>query len=224
METPQAPDMNRRRFLGLAGAAAASVAAAGAIAGVGSVATVDAAAPLLGSLSAPAFGAVNVFETVADGSQRVIKSSSLNVRGAGHIATTPLPGQRGVSVIAGHRTTSPRPFYNLHKTKVGDLITWTPAGGLAVQFKVVEIAVLGDITWRKATLPDGTQGTEAEATFVEIMDPVVKYGSDTRLNLYACTRPPYAGQPWRVTGAGQSIPSARPTSTSYRLAVFAVKV
>jgi sortase A len=40
--------------------------------------------------------------------------------GPGHYPTTPLPGQRGNSAIAGHRTTYGAPFYRLNELKKGD--------------------------------------------------------------------------------------------------------
>jgi sortase A len=44
--------------------------------------------------------------------------------GAGHMPTTPLPGQPGNAVISGHRTTYGAPFHNLDQLRVGDLIMW----------------------------------------------------------------------------------------------------
>jgi len=43
-------------------------------------------------------------------------------RGAGHYPGTPLPGQKGNSAIAGHRTTYGAPFHNIDKVKPGDPI------------------------------------------------------------------------------------------------------
>lgn len=42
--------------------------------------------------------------------------------GAGHMPTTPLPGQPGNSVISGHRTTYGAPFHNLDQLAAGDVI------------------------------------------------------------------------------------------------------
>jgi sortase A len=43
-------------------------------------------------------------------------------KGPGHYPDTPLPGQRGTSAIAGHRTTYGAPFRKLDKLKKGDPI------------------------------------------------------------------------------------------------------
>ena len=43
-------------------------------------------------------------------------------RGPGHYRETPLPGQKGNSAIAGHRTTYGAPFHNVDKLVIGDEI------------------------------------------------------------------------------------------------------
>ena len=49
--------------------------------------------------------------------------------GAGHYPQTPLPCEPGNVAIAGHRTTYGRPFHNLDRLDVGDVITLiTPIG------------------------------------------------------------------------------------------------
>ncbi|HSF86986.1 MAG TPA: sortase [Acidimicrobiia bacterium] len=52
--------------------------------------------------------------------------------GAGHMPTTPLPGQPGNSVISGHRTTYGAPFHNLDVLEPGDLIEVETALGVHV--------------------------------------------------------------------------------------------
>ncbi len=52
--------------------------------------------------------------------------------GAGHMPTTPLPGQPGNSVISGHRTTYGAPFHNLDVLEVGDRIEVETALGVHV--------------------------------------------------------------------------------------------
>lgn len=44
-------------------------------------------------------------------------------KGPGHYPSTPMPGERGTSAIAGHRTTYGAPFRRLDKLKKGDRIT-----------------------------------------------------------------------------------------------------
>jgi sortase A len=50
--------------------------------------------------------------------------------GAGHMPTTPLPGQPGNSVISGHRTTYGAPFHELDQLVPGDLIEVVTALGV----------------------------------------------------------------------------------------------
>jgi sortase A len=68
----------------------------------------------LGKLRMPSIG---VSEYVIEG------TDAGNLRkGPGHYPDTPLPGQRGTSAIAGHRTTYGAPFRKLDKLKKGDPI------------------------------------------------------------------------------------------------------
>jgi sortase A len=68
----------------------------------------------LGKLEIPAIG---VSEYVVEG------TDSDNLRkGPGHYPDTPLPGQRGTSAIAGHRTTYGAPFRDLDQVERGDRI------------------------------------------------------------------------------------------------------
>lgn len=50
-----------------------------------------------------------------------VKRSDLK-NGAGHMPSTPLPGQPGNSVISGHRTTYGAPFHELEQLELGDEI------------------------------------------------------------------------------------------------------
>jgi sortase A len=68
----------------------------------------------LGKIEMPAIG---VSEYVVEG------TDTDNLRkGPGHYPDTPLPGQRGTSAIAGHRTTYGAPFRDLDKLERGDRI------------------------------------------------------------------------------------------------------
>ncbi|MGI9666854.1 MAG: sortase [Acidimicrobiia bacterium] len=71
--------------------------------------------------------------------------------GAGHMPTTPLPGQPGNSVISGHRTTYGAPFHELDQLSEGDLIEVETALGVhtyavreSIIVKPTEIWVTGD--------------------------------------------------------------------------------
>lgn len=52
--------------------------------------------------------------------------------GAGHMPSTPLPGQPGNSVISGHRTTYGAPFHELDQLQPGDIIEVETAIGVHV--------------------------------------------------------------------------------------------
>lgn len=51
--------------------------------------------------------------------------------GPGHLVSTPLPGQAGVSTIFGRRTTFGAPFARLSQLRTGDTITVTSGAGTA---------------------------------------------------------------------------------------------
>jgi len=57
-------------------------------------------------------------------SRKVLRS------GAGHMPSTPLPGQPGNSVISGHRTTYGAPFHELDQLQPGDLVEVETAIGV----------------------------------------------------------------------------------------------
>ena len=52
--------------------------------------------------------------------------------GAGHMPSTPLPGQPGNSVISGHRTTYGAPFHELDTLVEGDIIEVETALGIHI--------------------------------------------------------------------------------------------
>ena len=58
--------------------------------------------------------------------------------GPGHLRSTPLPGQEGMSVIYGRRTTFGAPFGNLDRLRPGDKITAITQQGTSV-YKVVAV-------------------------------------------------------------------------------------
>lgn len=70
---------------------------------------------------------IDVEAVVFSGTERPI----LN-KGPGHMPRTPLPGQPGNSVIAGHRTTYGRPFHNLDLLEPGDRIEIESVAGTHV--------------------------------------------------------------------------------------------
>jgi sortase A len=61
--------------------------------------------------------------------------------GAGHMSSTPLPGQQGNSVISGHRTTYGAPFHELDQLVPGDIIEVETGLGIHV-YEVREAIVV----------------------------------------------------------------------------------
>jgi sortase A len=61
--------------------------------------------------------------------------------GPGHTPSSPLPGQPGNAVLAGHRTTYGRPFWDFDLLEVGDRVEVESAIGVSV-YEVREIAIV----------------------------------------------------------------------------------
>lgn len=91
------------------------------------------AAPL-GTLRIPAIG---VEEPVRSG----VAPKTID-RGVAHWVGTARPGDDGNVVLAGHRTTHTRPFYDLDKLDYGDLIYMTDHRGLEVMYRVTDTFIV----------------------------------------------------------------------------------
>lgn len=63
-------------------------------------------------------------------------------RGPGHWPGTPLPGNAGNSVFAGHRTTFTKPFEDLDLLRKGDAIRATVGKGERLTYRVFQISVV----------------------------------------------------------------------------------
>jgi sortase A len=86
----------------------------------------------LGKLLIPSIG---VSEYVIEGTD----ADELR-KGPGHYPETPLPGQRGTSAIAGHRTTYGAPFRELDKVEKGDrIIVELPYGTFVYRIERTQI-------------------------------------------------------------------------------------
>ncbi len=64
-------------------------------------------------------------------------------KGPGHYPDTPLPGERGTSAIAGHRTTYGAPFRNIDDLKRGDVIRVDMPDGRFV-YRVERVKIVDD--------------------------------------------------------------------------------
>ena len=62
-------------------------------------------------------------------------------RGVGYWPGTGILGGKGNVVLGGHRTSNPRPFYNIEKMKVGDLIT-VSRPGKSFRYRVQKVMVV----------------------------------------------------------------------------------
>jgi LPXTG-site transpeptidase (sortase) family protein len=74
--------------------------------------------------------------------------------GPGHYPQTPLPGQGGNTVIAGHRTTHGAPFWSLDVLRPGDLIGLQTRRGRFV-YRVTWKSVLPQDAWGPTELAPG---------------------------------------------------------------------
>jgi sortase A len=67
--------------------------------------------------------------------------------GPSHWPGTALPGQVGRSVIAGHRVTNSRPFYNIDQMKAGDLVIFE-VGGVKSTYRMTQSQIVPpDAVW-----------------------------------------------------------------------------
>ena len=62
-------------------------------------------------------------------------------RGVGYWPGTALPGAKGNVVIGGHRTAAKRPFYNIEKMRIGDLIS-VSRPGRSFSYKVTKVFIV----------------------------------------------------------------------------------
>jgi sortase A len=104
-------------------------------------------------------------------------------QGPGHYVGTPLPGQPGNAVIAGHRTTYGAPFYRLNELTAGDQIYVTNTAGKTFVYRVVRqllaepsgpsaTAVLADTGRAELTLTTCNPRFEAINRLVVVADLV----------------------------------------------------
>ena len=76
---------------------------------------------------------ISVDEEVRSG----ISQSVIN-QGVAHWAGTSAPGENGNVVLAGHRTTYTRPFQDLDRLEIGDLVYLEDGDGFEVMYRVSE--------------------------------------------------------------------------------------
>ena len=81
--------------------------------------------------------AIGVDEEVRSG----ISLSVIN-QGVAHWAGTSEPGGSGNVVLAGHRTTFTRPFVNLDRLAVGDLVYLEDGDGFEVMYRVMDTFIV----------------------------------------------------------------------------------
>jgi sortase A len=79
--------------------------------------------------------------------------------GVGHFPNTPVPGQLGNAVLAGHRTTHLAPFYDLDHLKVGDDVDVTTILGNAYAYVVTGSEIVSPSDYHVVTDSDPTMAT-----------------------------------------------------------------
>jgi len=82
--------------------------------------------------------AIDVSEYVVEGTD----TGDLR-KGPGHYPETPLPGERGTSAIAGHRTTYGAPFRRLDDLDPGDRIVLELPGG-QISYRIERVTIVDD--------------------------------------------------------------------------------
>lgn len=65
---------------------------------------------------------------------------------------TPLPGDAGNAVLAGHRTSFTHPFANLDRVKKGDVIATRVHGQPRTVYKVIRISVVSEAKYKRFVL------------------------------------------------------------------------
>lgn len=90
--------------------------------------SLQSAAWSMGDLRIPS---INLFEPVRAGVARSVLD-----QGVGQWAGTSEPGTDGNVVLAGHRTTWSRPFYDLDDLRKGDVIYMTDSDGIEILYRV----------------------------------------------------------------------------------------
>ena len=110
-------------------------------------------------------------------------------KGPGHYPETPLPGQKGNSAVAGHRTTYGAPFHNIDQLGPGDLIEVT--------------TVLGTVTYKVDREPFVVDPSQVD---------VLENKGDNRLTLTSCHPKFSAEQRLIVTATlqGEPLPELPP--------------
>jgi sortase A len=115
-------------------------------------ATAQEPAPAPGPISTN-FGAPNAIGRVeipkVGVSQPMFEGNSLDVlaNGPGHWPGTPMPGDVGNVVVAGHRVTHTHPFLDIDQLQPGDQVIFTTAAGRFVYAVTQTFIVTPDATW-----------------------------------------------------------------------------
>lgn len=78
-------------------------------------------------------------------------------KGPAHLAGTALPGEEGNCVIAGHRTTYSRPFFELDHLEVGDEIILVDLYEYHHRYRITRIMIVNpEDVWVMDATPDAT--------------------------------------------------------------------
>ncbi|MFW6113408.1 MAG: sortase [Actinomycetota bacterium] len=93
---------------------------------------------IVGRIMIPRIGLDAVMVEMAD----VDDKENLD-KGPAHLMGTALPGEEGNCVIAGHRTTYSRPFYELDHLEVGDEVILNDIFGESFSYMITRVMIVG---------------------------------------------------------------------------------
>lgn len=160
----------------------------------------EATAPLGGSITSGT--PVALLDARSAGLRNVVvvegTTSTDLTNGPGHVATTPLPGQPGISVLMGRSVTFGAPFRHIAALRVGQLVRVTTGQG-EFTYRVAQVRAAGD---RQRPLVSG----QSRLTLVSSTGSGWRNGWAPQVTVYVDAD--------LVTGTVQPYPPGRPTALS----------
>jgi sortase A len=149
--------------------------------------------------------------------QPIYEGTALSVLagGPGHWTGTPMPGDTGNTVFAGHRVTHTHPFLDLDQLQAGDQVIFTTGAGRFVYSVTRSFVVTPDSSWIANPTPDATVTLYACHPKHQKTHRIVVVGHLTAAQRTAPSPPPPAPAPAPPRGsAPPPAPSAPPAPAS----------
>ena len=112
-------------------------------------------------------------------------------KGAGHLPSTPMPGELGNSVIEGHRTIHGQEFLDLDQLRAGDRLLVTTTAGRRYEYVVISTHI---------DVPDADLGLpiQVERASLTLYTCAPKYSARQRLTVYAELNPAASDAPTSI--------------------------